>query len=365
MKELYLGQMSGTSADGIDTVLLEISDSGMRLLGQQAHPYSSELRQRVLRLCQPGDNEIEHMGELEYLLGEAYAEAALSLLAALNIPAARIRALGCHGQTLRHHPPSSATIPFTIQCGDPNIVAEKTGIATVADFRRRDMAVGGEGAPLVPAFHCAAFATPTEKRVIVNIGGIANITDPHTGCGFDTGPGNALMDGWIHRHSGANFDAAGNWAASGTVQPALLAQLLQLPYFQSPPPKSTGRELFNLDWLDQQLAGLAPMASADVQATLLELTATTILDAIRTHVGPCEALYVCGGGANNRHLMQRLAQLSEMRVATTAALGIDPQWVEAAAFAWLARQTLHALPGNKPVATGARREVILGAIYPA
>lgn len=372
--ERYIGLMSGTSADGIDATLIEI-DSGGRfsLLGHLETPHASDVQQDILSLCQPGDNEVERLGQLDQRLGRAFAEAANRLILQHGLSPQQITAIGSHGQTVRHHPHGTLAHPFTLQIGDPNLIAELTGITTVADFRRRDMAAGGGGAPLVPAFHLAVFHSAAERRVIINIGGMANVSDLSSShsLGFDTGPGNALMDAWVQRNQGSRYDADGQWAQSGHYCDTLLQQLLQHPYLAALPPKSTGREDFNLHWLDAQLAVHSKnhpqqaLAAEDVQATLLELTAVSILNAIEQHIRRYDHLYVCGGGARNTTLMTRLAQLSQVPVSDTGALGIHPQQVEGAAFAWLARQTLHRLPGNKPSATGARKAVILGGIYPA
>lgn len=374
MTECYIGLMSGTSVDGVDATLVEIDSSGrLTLLGHHETRYDSDIRQDILGLCQPGDNEVERLGQLDQRLGRLFAEAANQLLFDQGLAAEHIAAIGSHGQTIRHHPKGSIAHPFTLQIADPNVIAELTGITTVADFRRRDMAAGGGGAPLVPAFHQAVFRSEQEKRVIINIGGIANASDlgAMNSLGFDTGPGNALMDGWIQRNQGLTYDANGEWARSGRCQNTLLQQLLQHPYFTATPPKSTGREDFNLHWLDAQLAvhkkicSTIELSSEDVQATLLELTAVSIIEAIRTYIPQHDHLFICGGGAKNSALMERLSQLSKVPVSNTGALGIEPQQVEGAAFAWLARQTLHCLPGNQPAATGAYKEVILGGIYPA
>ena len=362
MAELYIGLMSGTSADGIDAVLLEISSSGMELKGHIERPHPQPLRREILALCQPGDNEIERSGQMDCQLGNAFSKAVNQLLQQQQLAPADITAIGSHGQTIRHHPPGSLAHPFTLQIGDPNIIAEQTGITTVGDFRRRDIAAGGQGAPLVPAFHRAAFGS-SKPRVIVNIGGMANIThlQADNTQGFDTGPGNVLLDGWVERHQGVRFDNCGEWAASGQVNNTLLDRLLQHDYLKRTPPKSTGRETFHLHWLDQQLQDLTELDPADVQATLLEFTAATISQAINQR--DCEAIFICGGGACNTQLMTRLQALNHAPVASTQALGINPQQVEAAAFAWLAHQTLKQRSGNCPEATGAKREVILGGIY--
>lgn len=366
MADLYIGLMSGTSADGIDAVIIEIDQGKVRILNHHSHTYSNQLRTEILRLCQPGKNEIENMGRLDHQLGLAFAETVNELLHNTGLQAKQITATGSHGQTIRHRPPSTEEISFTLQIGDPNIIAEQTGITTVADFRRRDMAAGGEGAPLAPAFHQAVFSHPIETRVIVNIGGIANITTlkgNKMSRGFDTGPGNALMDCWTTLHRGKPYDDQGLWAASGNSDTALFKQLISHPYFNQPPPKSTGREIFHLGWLNQELLNFPGIDPADIQATLLELTAVTIQQAINKETNRCDGIFVCGGGARNSALMQRLEQLCPAPVTSTATLGIDPQQVEAAAFAWLAQQTLNRQPGNARAATGASHDVILGGVY--
>ena len=363
--ERFVGLMSGTSLDGIDAVLAEIGPAGqIQLLHTHYLPYADALRAQLLALHAPQPDEIHLAAIAANALARLYADAVRTLLAGLD--PGKVQAIGCHGQTLRHRPADG----YTLQIGNAALLAELTGITVVADFRSRDIAAGGQGAPLVPAFHARALGHPDSHRVIANIGGIANLTDlPVNGPvrGWDTGPGNMLLDAWIKRHSGARYDRDGAWAASGTVHPGLLATLMKDAYLQRPPPKSAGREQFNLDRLDALLAGLdETIAPPDVQATLLEFTATSLADAVSGECGGAQELYVCGGGAHNGALMQRLrAHLPAVRVSTTAALGIDPDWVEALAFAWLARQTLHHAPGNVPAVTGARGERILGAIYPA
>jgi len=357
--------MSGTSLDGIDAVLAEIGPSGRpRLLHSHYLPYPDGLRTQLLALHTPQADEIHLAACAANALARLYAEAVSALLD--GIARDSVRAIGCHGQTLRHRPADG----YTLQIGNASLLAELSGIPVVADFRSRDIAAGGQGAPLVPAFHAHVMRHPGIHRIIANIGGIANITDlPADGWvrGWDTGPGNMLLDAWIKRHRGAHYDRNGAWAASGSVHPGLLAALAQHPYLQSPPPKSAGREQFNLDWLDTTLGSLdKAIDPADVQATLLEFTAISLADAVSRECSGVQELYVCGGGAHNGALMQRIrALLPNVLVATTAALGIDPDWVEALAFAWLARQTLHHAPGNLPAVTGARGERILGAIYPA
>jgi anhydro-N-acetylmuramic acid kinase len=310
------------------------------------------------------------MGQADRELGLAFGAAVNSLLQNAGIPHSAVRAIGSHGQTIRHRPPAPhQNHPFTLQVGDPSSIAQLTGIATVADFRRRDIAAGGQGAPLVPAFHRAVFNS-NRCRAIVNIGGIANITLlPTAGSvlGFDTGPGNTLMDSWITRHRGESYDRDGAWAAAGKVVPSLLTSLLNDPYFAAPAPKSTGREHFNLAWLDRHLAeSTSPVSASDVQATLAELTAQSIARAIVALSPAPREVFVCGGGAYNSHLMVRLeALLHPRQLGNTAQLGIAPEWVEATAFAWLAQQTLAGKPGNEPAVTGAQSYCVLGAIYPA
>lgn len=363
--EHYVGLMSGTSLDGVDAVLAEIAPSGEpRLLHTHYLPYPDDLRVQLLALHAPQPDEIHLAAMAANALARLYAKATSALLAGFD--PARVRAIGCHGQTLRHRPAEG----YTLQIGNAALLAELTGIAVVADFRSRDIAAGGQGAPLVPAFHARVLRDPDAHRVIANIGGIANITDlPANGPvrGWDTGPGNMLLDAWIKRHHGTHYDRDGIWAASGTAHPGLLAALSRHEYLQLPPPKSAGREQFNLDWLEALLGDLnEALSPADVQATLLEFTATSLAAAISRECRGAQALYVCGGGAHNGALMQGIrSHLPGVQVATTAALGIDPDWVEALAFAWLARQALHHAPGNLPAVTGAQGERILGAIYPA
>ncbi len=368
-RDLYIGLMSGTSVDSIDAALVDFSGESVKLAGHHSHPISASLKGQILALCQPGERELDRMGELDRALGRHFADAANSLLKAMALTADRIVAIGSHGQTVRHRPPGSCEHPFSLQIGDPNTIAENTGITTVADFRRRDMAAGGEGAPLAPAFHRAAFQSPAVERFVVNIGGMANVShlplDAQT-IGFDTGPGNVLMDAWVNQNLGCGFDRDGHWALQGEVQPALLDMLLAHPFFAQSPPKSTGREAFHLPWLTATLERLeAQLSASEIQATLLELTAKTITDAILPmRTSDRSEIYVCGGGAHNLQLMSRLEKLlAPSPVASTVRLGLAPDWVEAVAFAWLARQTLNRQAGNLPSVTGAKREVILGGIY--
>lgn len=365
----YIGLMSGTSADGINAVLVSITASGRTsLTASHLEPLPDDIRHEIHALTQPGGDEIGRLGALDTRLGSLLAEAAIAVLRTSGLAAGSVRAIGSHGQTVRHHP--ERTPPFTLQIGNPAVIAERSGITTVADFRRRDLAAGGQGAPLVPAFHAAQFRSATRSRAILNLGGIANVTylpaDPATPVlGFDTGPANTLLDGWIRVRRGVDHDAGGAWAASGKVHEPLLAQLLNDPYFRAPPPKSTGRERFHLSWLNAALAGLSDKpADVDVQTTLLELTARSVAQAIYTQLPPVDEVYLCGGGAHNAALVGALARhLSRIEVRTTEALGLAPDWVEACAFAWLAHQTLEGQPGNLPSVTGARHPAILGAIY--
>ncbi|MDP2226151.1 MAG: anhydro-N-acetylmuramic acid kinase [Moraxellaceae bacterium] len=369
MSELYIGLMSGTSLDAIDAVLVDFAD-GIRLAGTFSMPLQSALRQRISVLCCSGTDEIEQMGRLDRELGEAFAEAALGVLASSERQPHEVKAIGSHGQTIRHRPQGAHA--FTLQIGDPNTIAERCGINVVADFRRRDIAAGGQGAPLVPAFHAGIFSHASRHRIVLNLGGIANITllpagHPEAVSGFDTGPANLLMDAWSMTCRGRAYDADGEWAASGDINKPLLEKLLAHPFFSQPAPKSSGREDFNPAWLEQQLASLGARPSPeDIQATLLELTARSVADAILGLSLDHGDLLLCGGGAHNSALWHRLAELlPQWSLASTADHGLAPDWVEATAFAWLARQTVKQLPGNIPAVTGARGPRVLGCIYPA
>lgn len=366
-RQLYIGLMSGTSADAVDAALVDLQ-STPQLIAQHTLQLPANIRQQIHALSLPADNEIDRMGLLDVELGKLFAQTSLELLTKAGVSSAQIIAIGSHGQTIRHRPPGSPEGTFTLQIGDPNLIAELTGITTVADFRRRDMAASGQGAPLVPAFHRAIFHAQDRDRVIVNIGGMANITWlPAQGqtLGFDTGPGNVLMDTWITEHLGKSYDQDGTWAASGRVCKTLLSELLAAPYFKLQAPKSTGRETFNRAWLYENLRNVASaLVHVDVQATLMELTAITIAASIKGLSQSSKEVFVCGGGAYNTALIQRLkALLPKDSVASTAVLGIDPQWIEAMAFAWLAQQTMNHRPGNLREVTGATREVILGGVY--
>lgn len=366
-RQLYVGLMSGTSADAIDAVLVDLQ-ARPRLICHHSLPLPSLIQQKVHSLSLPDANEIDRMGSLDRELGLLFAQAISNLLDECGVSASDIVAIGSHGQTIRHRPPGSPQGAFTLQIGDPNIIAEKTGITTIADFRRRDMAAGGQGAPLVPAFHQAIFKSSTQDRVIVNIGGMANITWlPAHGqtLGFDTGPGNVLMDYWTQKHRGKPYDANGEWAASGQINVGLLNILLADPFFTLPAPKSTGRESFNRNWLETGMSQLAQQPQpADVQATVLEVTAVSIGNSIERLSPNWKEIFICGGGAYNNQLIKRLqALLPNDIIATTSVLGVDPQWIEAMAFAWLAQQTINHRPGNLSAVTGAKREVILGGVY--
>lgn len=363
----YIGLISGTSADGIDAALVHFNDGKPQLQAGYVHPWPASLRTRLLALAQPGARvDLDAFGRLDVEIGECFAAAALTLLKRSNMPASSIRAIGSHGQTVRHRP--GGEYPFTLQIGDPAVIAERCAINVVADFRRADVAAGGQGAPLVPAVHAALLAVPGQTRVVLNLGGIANISvlgADGSVLGFDTGPANALMDAWCLRQRGVSFDRNGEYAASGQVDAELLGTLLADEYFTLPPPKSSGREYFHLGWL----AGhprLRTMAAPDVQATLLELTARSVTQAIHEHAPAAGQVLVCGGGVHNGALLSRLQQLLHpLDVTSTASAGVDPDFVEATAFAWLARQRLLGLPGNLPAVTGARGPRVLGALYSA
>ncbi len=363
----YIGLMSGTSLDAVDAVLVELTNTECQLQQALSLPIPGEIRRQALSLLSPGENELARIARLDVQLGRLFAEAAGKLLAQAKLQASDIRAIGSHGQTLRHLP--DGPFPTSMQIGDPNIIAETTGITTVADFRRRDMAAGGQGAPLVPAFHAAILRSEKENRALLNIGGIANLSllpaDPaQPVTGFDTGPGNGLMDAWIEHHRQIPMDENGDWAAGGQIDEPLLERLLDDDYFRQPPPKSTGREYFNLHWLEARLSACPNRSPRDVQATLAELTARSIARAIREQAPGYSRVLLCGGGVHNAHLRRRLAAaLPGCRISSTADAGLDPDWVEAMAFAWLAKQTLEGRPGNLPSVTGARHGVILGAVY--
>jgi anhydro-N-acetylmuramic acid kinase len=366
----FIGLISGTSADAVDAAAVSfVEGREPRVVGTHSHPVEQPVRAAIHSLTRAAGDELRRVGELDVVLGEVFARAALDLIESAGLTPAEISAIGSHGQTVRHHPEGDH--PFTVQIGSPAIIAERTGIATIADFRRRDMAAGGQGAPLAPAFHDAVFRSPDHGRAIVNLGGIANLTwlsaaPGEPVLGFDTGPANTLLDAWIQSRRGKPFDRDGAWSASGRVHEGLLSALLDEAYFRRPPPKSTGPEHFNLDWLGRKLETVGErIADEDVQATLARLTAETVADAIVAHAAGANEVYLCGGGAHNPIVRRCLAErLPGVSVDTTSHLGIDPDWVEAATFAWLAHRTLEHRCGNLPSVTGARRAVVLGAIWP-
>jgi len=364
---LYLGLISGTSADGIDAALVDFDDGMPRLLHGLTHPWPEPLRREILAVAQ-GETliDLDRLGRLDVALARCFADAAQHLLREAEVTPGQVRAIGSHGQTLRHRPDGDR--PFTMQLGDASVIAERCGIDVVADFRRADVAAGGQGAPLLPAMHAMLLGRPGETHVVLNLGGIANVTRlgiDGSVLGFDTGPANGLMDAWCQRHLGRAYDEDGAFAARGSVNNALLQRLLDDPYFALPPPKSTGREHFHLAWLQEHLQDDS-MEPADVQATLLELTVRSIADAIGLHAPDAVRVLACGGGIHNRLLMEQLAErLAPIPLESTADYGVDPDYLEAMAFAWLARQRLLNLPGNLPSVTGARGPRVLGAIYPA
>jgi anhydro-N-acetylmuramic acid kinase len=361
MTERYIGLMSGTSVDGVDGVLAAIDGERVQALAHVHVPFADSLQRELTTLMQGGANEIERMGDASVALANTYAQCVDALLQKANLSAAHVRAIGAHGQTIRHRPERG----FTLQLNHPALLGARTGIDVVADFRSADVAHGGQGAPLVPAFHEAVFAHASERRVIVNIGGIANVSVLNPSAptrGWDTGPGNTLLDAWCAEHTGARYDADGAWGAGGTVHVPLLDALLREPYFSQTPPKSTGRETFHLPWLHSHLANFSNVNPQDVQATLVALTAQTIADA--AHASAPARVFVCGGGARNGALMRALATaLAPARVDATDALGCPVDQVEALAFAWLAKRCVHGQAGNQPATTGARAHAVLGAVY--
>lgn len=368
--DIFIGLMSGTSIDAIDAVLVEFSGSGLDVIGNYQHPIPLSLKQDIGRLCQPGEDSIDLLGQTDRAVGMAFAKACSILLDRCGVTPEAVTAIGSHGQTVRHRPGTAgAENHFTVQIGDPSTIAVLTEITTVADFRRKDMARGGQGAPLVPAFHHYLFHSVRFNRVIINIGGIANITWlPASGevIGFDTGPGNRLMDIWVDQRLGRPFDQNGDWAGTGNVLPALMDRLLRHPFLRMTPPKSTGREDFNAQWLDNMLAesGCTSCRPEDIQATLASFTARTVVDSFDMLPSPVDEIFVCGGGASNRNLMALIEQASAgVPVLSTATLGLPPQLVESVAFAWLARQTLNRASGSLASVTGADRDCVLGGIY--
>ena len=367
--ELFIGLMSGTSLDGVDGVLVDFSQQNMALAQEASAPLAPELRASLLALNTPGHNELHHAALAANALARTYAAVVHQLLAAAGLPASAVCAIGAHGQTVRHRPGEFDGTGYTLQLNNPALLAELTGIDVVADFRSRDVAAGGQGAPLVPAFHQSVFGRPGQTVAVLNIGGISNVSVLAPGqpvTGFDCGPGNALMDHWCQMHTGQPFDKDGAWAASGTTIPALLEVLLDDPFFAKAPPKSTGRDLFNPAWLQARLDWFASAQPADVQATLTEFTARACADCVNSYGKESNLLIICGGGAFNQHLVQRLqAHLPGVVVESSADHGLPPLQVEASAFAWLAARTVQRQAGSLASVTGARGDRVLGAIYPA
>ena len=377
--EVYIGLMSGTSMDGVDGVLVQFADGAaptpLTVLAHAHRPFPAALRDSLLQLNTPGPDELHRAALAGNALARVQADVVAALLAHTGLPPAQVRAVGSHGQTVRHRPGEFDGVGYTVQLNQPALLAEICGIDVVADFRSRDVAAGGQGAPLVPCFHAAVFGLgATRRRAVLNLGGIANVSllpvgakDPAGLRGFDCGPGNVLMDHWTQAHRGQPFDTDGAWAASGRVLPALLQRFLAEPFLHRAPPKSTGRDLFHAAWLQQHLQSLpAPVAAQDVQATLAEFTALACAGALRASAAPIEELLVCGGGALNGHLMARLAAtLPGTVVISTAQAGLPPMQVEAAAFAWLARAHMMGQPGQRSEVTGARGPRVLGAHHPS
>ncbi len=369
MAEYFIGLMSGTSLDGVDGVLVDLSESKPRSASVHWRSFAPELRAELLALNTAGSNELHRAALAANGLARLYADVVEALLDQSGVAASEVVAIGAHGQTVRHQPGQFDGTGYTLQLNNPALLAELTGIAVVADFRSRDVAAGGQGAPLVPVFHQAVFSRPHEAVCVLNIGGIANLTvlgAEGSVMGFDCGPGNALMDYWCHAHNGHAYDANGAWAASGQVSAPLLSAFLSEPFLQAPPPKSTGRDLFNPAWLAPHLAKMPDLHPADVQATLTEFTASACAQSAAHYGKASTTLLVCGGGALNEHLMARLqALLSGVSVASTASAGIDPMQVEALAFAWLARKTVRGEKLSLQSTTGALGARVLGCVYPA
>lgn len=373
-RELFIGLMSGTSLDGVDVALVAFTEQKTQMLHSHFLAYPAALRAQVLALQHPTENELENTALIGNALAKIYAEAVNQLLVDAQLSSNQIVAIGCHGQTIRHRPGFEDGIGFTLQIGNAALLSELTGITVISDFRSRDIAAGGQGAPLVPAFHQAVFADKQINRAIINIGGIANITylgnsenfsNKSNGVyGFDSGPGNMLLDAWIKQHKNLDYDANGDWASTGQVIPSLLSDMLAEPYFALLPPKSTGRDLFNQIWLQEKLLATTTLRPQDVACTLVALTAHSIYNALTQHCGEFNEVYVCGGGAHNRLLIELLQTLlGETKCDSTESLGIGADWVEAIAFAWLAKQCINKKTANLAEVTGAKGPRILGAIY--
>lgn len=370
---LFVGVMSGSSLDGVDVVLTELSNpnrqkTNCKILNTHFQTYPDNVRQSLLSLHLPQENELEQAALMANQLAHLYAEAINNLLLANHVHTSQVTAIGCHGQTVRHKPQHEGNLGYSIQLGNNALLAELTNITVVGDFRSRDIAAHGQGAPLVPAFHQAIFGSSTKNRAVINIGGIANISYLSTSgevIGFDTGPGNILLDYWTQLKLDKHYDANGAWSSTGTVQHSLLEKLLATPYFAQQPPKSTGRDLFNAAWLAQYTTG-SSLSDQDIARTLVELTAITICQDMKRHCPDVDEVYICGGGAHNHLLMDSLKQkLANIPLQKTDSLGVNVDWVEATAFAWLAQQAISNKPANLPSATGASGLRILGAIYPA
>jgi anhydro-N-acetylmuramic acid kinase len=373
-RELFIGLMSGTSLDGVDVALVAFTEQKTQMLHSHFLAYPAALRAQVLALQHPTENELENTALIGNALAKIYAEAVNQLLVDAQLSSNQIVAIGCHGQTIRHRPGFEDGIGFTLQIGNAALLSELTGITVISDFRSRDIAAGGQGAPLVPAFHQAVFADKQINRAIINIGGIANITylgssenssNKSNGVyGFDSGPGNMLLDAWIKQHKNLDYDANGDWASTGQVIPSLLSDMLAEPYFALLPPKSTGRDLFNQAWLQEKLLATTTLRPQDVAYTLVALTAHSIYNALTQHCGEFNEVYVCGGGAHNRLLIESLQTLlGETKCDSTESLGVGADWVEAIAFAWLAKQCINKKTANLAEVTGAKGPRILGAIY--
>ena len=373
-RELFIGLMSGTSLDGVDVALVAFTEQKTQMLHSHFLAYPAALRAQILALQHPTENELENTALIGNALAKIYAEAVNQLLVDAQLSSNQIVAIGCHGQTIRHRPGFEDGIGFTLQIGNAALLSELTGITVISDFRSRDIAAGGQGAPLVPAFHQAVFADKQINRAIINIGGIANITylgnsenfsNKSNGVyGFDSGPGNMLLDAWIKQHKNLDYDANGDWASTGQVIPSLLSDMLAEPYFALLPPKSTGRDLFNQIWLQEKLLATTTLRPQDVAYTLVALTAHSIYNALTQHCGEFNEVYVCGGGAHNRLLIESLQTLlGETKCDSTESLGVGADWVEAIAFAWLAKQCINKKTANLAEVTGAKGPRILGAIY--
>jgi len=367
-QNMFIGLMSGTSIDSVDAVAVTFGRNKLSVLGSITYDIPDPLRHDILNLSKPGNDSVSLAARTDRRLGQLFANASLQLISDISIDPSKIVAIGSHGQTIRHQPPSEEN-GFSVQLGDPNIIAAITGCAVVADFRRADIAAGGQGAPLVPAFHNFLFRSPGKTRIIANIGGIANITilSSDGKCfGFDTGPGNLLLDAWCQKHLEQPYDDCGRWSQQGEINYSLLDVLLENPFFQQVPPKSTGREIFNLHWLIEQIEEHS-LSSEDVQATLTALTARSIVNSISKLSIDIHDIYICGGGAFNEALVRTInGYLQERKhpvARLTSDIGLHPKWVEACAFAWLAKQRIEGKPGNLPLVTGASRSVTLGGVY--